>query len=415
MTDTPLRVEKPQGTNDPTARKEPARSGSPHRISPHIAFLVIAQACFLIRPLQAQQSPAHEPDEHRLRQIVKDLTAPEFAGRSGAGGRKAAAYLVDQFRSLKLEPLWSGDFQQAIPGTEPGSVIGHNVGARLAGTDPLRKDECVILAAHFDHLGVRNGRLYPGADDNASGVAMMLEVARMIVESPQPPKRSIIFIGFDLEENSLFGSRYFVAHSPVPLEKVELFITADMISRALAGVCEKNVFAFGSEQAPGLRPWIEEAARGRELSVGLMGTDLLLLNRSDYGPFRSKSIPFLFFTTGENPRYHTVNDTPDTLDYPKLTAISRMIGQVVRKAADADQIPRWQSSPDNPFSEAVAIREVLETLAKNSERLKIGRAQLYVINNTLGLLDAVVKRGTITPDERARVIQACRFVLFTVL
>ena len=101
---------------------------------------------------------------------------------------------------------------------------------------------------------MRNGRLYPGADDNASGVAMMLEVARTIAQSPETPRRSLMFIGFDLEEAGLFGSRYFVAHSPVPLERVSLFITADMISRALAGVCDSHVFVMGSENAPGLRP-----------------------------------------------------------------------------------------------------------------------------------------------------------------
>jgi Peptidase family M28 len=447
MTNARLRGKKPQGTIDPPARFDlpsrdfqarslrpvppplegEARGGAFRSPAPQtcraitaarpflLAFLLLAQAAVLNPPIRARQAVAQEPQEPRLRQVVKDLTAPEFAGRSGAGGQKAAAYLVDEFRALKLEPLWSGDFQQAIPGKEPGSVIGHNVGARLGGSDPLRKDEYVILAAHFDHLGVRNGRLYPGADDNASGVAMMLEVARVMAESPRPPRRSLLLIGFDLEENSLFGSRYFVAHSPVPLEKVSLFITADMISRALAGVCEKNVFVFGSEHAPALRPWIDEAARGRNLSVGLLGTDLLVLNRSDYGPFRSKSIPFLFFTTGENPRYHTPDDAPETLDYPKLTAISRTIAQVVRKAVDAEEIPHWQSSPDNPFAEAVAIRDVLEALARNSEQLKIGRPQLYVINNTLGSLDGIVKRGKIKPEERARVIQACRFVLFTVL
>jgi hypothetical protein len=361
----------------------------------------------------AAQAPA-QPDEPRLRAVVKDLTAPEFGGRSGAGGAKAAAYLVDRFRSLKLEPLFDGDFLQAIPGKEPGSIIGHNVGARLHGSDPVLKDQCVILAAHFDHLGVRKGRLYPGADDNASGVAMMLEVARTIVESPDRPKRSLFFIGFDLEEAGLWGSRYFVAHSPVPLERVSLFVTADMISRALAGVCDSHVFVMGSEHAPGLRPWIEEAARGRPLAVDLMGADLLVLNRSDYGPFRSRGIPFLFFTTGESPQYHTAQDTPDSLDYPKLTAISRMIGEVVRKAASAPEVPRWQSPPDNPFAEAVAIRDVLGILSKNSEKLKIGRPQLFLINNTLALLDGIVERGSITPDERSRVIQACRIVLFTV-
>ncbi len=166
-----------------------------------------------------------------------------------------------------------------------------------------------------------------------------------------------MFIGFDLEEIGLFGSRYFVAHSPIPLERVVLFITADMISRSLGGVCEKHVFVMGTEHAPALRPWIEKAARGRPLTVGLLGSDILVLNRSDYGPFRTRSIPFLFFTTGENPRYHTPQDTPETLDYPKLAEISRLIHQVVVDSVSAPSIPRWQSNPDNPLSEAVTIRE----------------------------------------------------------
>jgi hypothetical protein len=140
-----------------------------------------------------------------------------------------------------------------------------------------------------------------------------------------------------------------------------------------------------------------------------------VLNRSDYGPFRSRSIPFLFFTTGENPCYHTPRDTPDTLDYPKLTNIAQMIHQVVRTALDAPAVPRWQAQPDNPMAEAVAIREVLTILSKNSQTLKIGVAQSYVIKSTLSLLDEIVERGTITPDERARVIQGARIVLFTVL
>ncbi len=151
------------------------------------------------------------------------------------------------------------------------------------------------------------------------------------------------------------------------------------------------------------------------MTVGLLGADILVLNRSDYGPFRSRGIPFLFFTTGENPRYHQPDDTADTLDYPKLTAISRMIDQVVAKAADAPAVPRWQKNQDDPFAEAVTIHDVLVLLVKNSEKLKIGGPQLFLINNTLATLEGIVERGSITPDERARVIQAARLVLFTVL
>ena len=140
-------------------------------------------------------------------------------------------------------------------------MIGRNVGAMLRGSDPTLRDQWIILAAHFDHLGIRGGKLYPGADDNASGVAMMLEAARCVTRAPALPKRSIMFIGFDLEEAGLFGSRYFVAHSPVPLERVVLFVTADMIGRALAGVCEDHVFVIGTEHAPGLRPGSSRPAR----------------------------------------------------------------------------------------------------------------------------------------------------------
>ncbi len=92
-----------------------------------------------------------------------------------------------------------------------------------------------------------------------------------------------------------------------------------------------------------------------------------------------------------------------------------MIYQVVAKAADAPAVPRWQKNPDNPFAEAVTIRDVLRLFVKNSEKLKIGAPQLFLINNTLATLEGIVERGSITPDERARVIQAARVVLFTVL
>ncbi len=377
-----------------------------------VSFGLATETCKAQEPRTL--APLH-PEQARLREVVELLASPEFGGRSGPGGEKTAAYLTEQFRRLKLEGLFGGEYTQVIPGKEPGSRIGRNVGAMLRGSDPVLREQWVIVAAHFDHLGVRGGKLFPGADDNASGVAMMLEVARCIVRAPSPPKRSVMFVGFDLEEVGLFGSRYFVAHSPVPLEHIALFITADMIGRALAGVCDDHVFVMGTEHAPKLRPWIEEAGRGRPLIVGLLGSDLLVLNRSDYGPFRSRSIPFLFFTTGENPRYHTPQDTPDTLNYAKLTSIAGLIEQVVGNALSAPELPRWQTKPDNPLAEAVTIRDVLRLLAKNSAHLEIGIAQRFVIDNTLSLVEEIVTRGTITPDERSRVVQGARIVLFTVL
>ena len=382
-----------------------------HLLAIGAVWVILASPCWARGP----EAGASKPDPARLRAIVETLASPEFGGRSGAGGDKAAAYLVDRFRAIGLEGLFGGDYSQAIPGKEPGTEIGRNVGAVLRGADPKLRDEWIIVAAHFDHLGVRGGKLYPGADDNASAVAMMLEAARCVKEAPAPPKRSVMFIGFDLEEAGLYGSRYFVAHSPVPLDRIALFVTADMIGRSLAGICGDHVFVMGTEHTPGLRPWIDQAGRGRPLTVDILGADILVLNRSDYGPFRSRGVPFLFFTTGESPCYHTPQDTPDSLDYPKMTAVAQMIFQVVRTALDAPRVPRWQDHPDHPVAEAVAIRDVLRILSDHGEALQIGIAQSFVIRSTLVLLDGIVERGTITPEERARVIQGARVVLFTVL
>ena len=390
-------------------------------LGPWIALIAIAETG-LFRSVEAQPEPktaernprvAAAPDEGRMRSEVAMLASPEYGGRRGEGGRKTAAHLVAQFQALGLEPLFNGVYEQPIPGAAGGPDQGRNVGARLVGTDPLHRDEWIILSAHYDHLGVRGGVLYPGADDNASGVAMMLEVARALVQAPERPRRSLMLIGFDLEEIGLFGSRYFVEHPPVPLDQVKLFVTADMIGRALGGVCTANVFVMGTEHAPELRPWIETSARAEPLVVGLLGSDLLVLNRSDCGPFRARGVPYLFFSTGENPCYHSPEDTADTLDYAKLAAISRVILGVVREAAVSDQVPAWRAIPDNPLAEAVAVRDVLKTLLENREALKIAPARTLLMTNTLLSLDAIVARGAITPAERTTMVNVARIILFS--
>ena len=133
--------------------------------------------------------PAHgaaacrSPKQARLRKVVEVLASPEFGGRSGAGGEKTVC-LPDRpiSRAQARAACSTANIVQPIPGKEPGTDQGRNVGAHACGAPTRRsRDQWVIVAAHFDHLGVRGGMLYPGADDNASGVAMMLEVARSIV------------------------------------------------------------------------------------------------------------------------------------------------------------------------------------------------------------------------------------------
>ena len=360
-----------------------------------------------------------EPELDRLKQHVTTLASPEFLGRRDAGAAKAREYLLADFARLKLAPLFGDSFRQDIT-DEAGRVLGVNVAGFIPPSDPKFADQWIILGAHYDHLGVINGVTYPGADDNASAVAMLLEVARGFVESPAEPRRGVIFVGFDLEERGpngefgLRGSQFFARHPPRPLDQVRLFITADMIGRSLGGICPEDVFVLGSEREPGVRPWIEQAAAGRPVRVNLLGSDVLVIDRSDYGPFRTRQVPYLFFTTGENPLYHSPRDVAATIDYAKLTAISRVMAGVVRSASAAEVVPPWAEVPDYPIAEAAAFRRVFQTLLDHREPLKMGAFQAALLRQAIATADAAIARGAMTGADRTAIIRAAQLVLFTV-
>jgi hypothetical protein len=363
---------------------------------------------------------AGEPDLARLKTHVETLASPEFAGRRGEGAAKARAYLIDEFKKLKLEPLFGDSFTQNITGKGPDDVQGVNVGVKIIGNDSALADQWVILGTHYDHLGQSGKVIFPGADDNASGVAMMLEVARTIAGSPEKPRRSIAFVGFDLEERGpkgefgLRGSQFFARHPPVGLDKVGLFVTADMIGRSLGGVLDSTAFVLGSEHEPEVRTWISKAAEGKPVKLALLGSDMLVIDRSDYGPFRSRKIPYLFFTTGESPVYHTPRDVAETIDYPKLEAISRIIAGVIREGLDSPVKPVWAPVPDYPVVEALAVRDVLQTLLVHKEAFSIGAYQLTLMNQTIGWIDEIERRGSMTPAERTRIARTAQLIMFTV-
>jgi Zn-dependent M28 family amino/carboxypeptidase len=245
----------------------------------------------------------------------------------------------------------------------------------------------------------------------------MLELARCLskADPAHRPKRSIAFVGYDLEENGLWGSRYMAEHPPFPLDRLKLFITADMIGRSLGGVCDEYVFVMGTEYTPGLQPWLEAAGKDLSLRPALIGSDLLLFDRSDYGPFRKKKIPYLFFSTGESPVYHTPEDKPDTIDYPKLTEISRMIHRVASEAASSPSVPGWVTKPEHPLAEAIVVREVLMRLLEHQAELSFKPAHARWVKSQISDLDEAIRRGVLTPLERRRMVINAQLILYSVL
>ena len=377
-------------------------------------------AGILVALIYVPDLQAAEPDLTRLRDHVTRLASPEFLGRRDRGAELARDYLIAEFRKLNLTPLFGDSFRQEVTGAEPGAILGVNLGAKLEPTDPKFADEWIILGAHYDHLGQVGQTVYPGADDNASGVAMMLEVARSLIDHPEIKRRGIMFVGFDLEERGpkgefgLRGSQFFAGHPPVPLDQVRLFVTADMIGRSLGGVCLDDVFVLGSENEPGVRPWINQAAEGKAVRVNLLGADVLVIDRSDYGPFRTRQIPYLFFTTGENPVYHSPRDIAATLNYEKLTEISRIIAEVIRSASQAESVPMWATTPDYPVAEAEGFRNVFRTLLDHRDDLKLGIYQVALIKRAIQTADTVITRGSMLPEERNVLARTAQVVLFTV-
>ncbi len=201
------------------------------------------------------------------------------------------------------------------------NVIGY-----IPGSDPKLKNECVIIGAHFDHVGIGKygtmdtkyrGQIHNGADDNASGTVGVIELAEAF--SKNPPKRSLLFIGFTAEDVGIFGSRYYAYLQPViPLEKTIAMLNLDMISRNSTDY----IYIGGAFYSTDLMKMVERANK-------LVGFELLynigLLNKaSDQAPFLRKEIPAAFFFAGDHEDYHTPNDDVDKINPDKLEKTTKL-------------------------------------------------------------------------------------------
>ena len=279
-------------------------------------------------------------DAARLMRDVEALSAPEMEGRlSGTpGNKRAQAFIAAQFKDIGLEPL-NGAFEQKFSfkkttrGTVQDVPDAANLMALVGGT--AERDRYVVVSAHYDHLGVRGGQVYRGADDNASGVAAMLAAARWF--RAHPPRQSLLFVAFDAEEEGLQGARHFVAHPPVPLDRISTVLNLDMVGRG-----DKNVlFVTGTHHYPALKPIVEDAARGRSITI-TFGHDQPGLppgddwtQSSDHGPFHTARVPFLYFGVEDHPDYHKPSDTADKIPRAFYAEAVEMVLSTVQRLADA--------------------------------------------------------------------------------
>lgn len=385
--------------------------------------LAIAVACVLgAGLLRADEAPL---SAGALRRHVEYLASEPLEGRGTPRGKQLALeYLRRNFEELGLDPLFENQsWFQEIPGSkskagEP-TRMGRNIGACLPGSDPKLKDEIIILSAHYDHLGIRGGEIYPGADDNAGSVAMLLEVARSLTQSKTRLRRTVVFLSCDLEEHLLWGSRWFVAHPPFPLEKVKLFITSEMIGRDLGDLPLKTIFVLGTEHGTGLSELVRECSPKDKLQAAPLGIDLIGV-RSDYGPFWNEKIPFLFFSGGEHPDYHQPTDLADRLDYERASLVAQMVERICRSAANSDAHPEWIDKPTHSLDEVRTLQRITQLLLDTDDAARaVGKRRLtelqrFTVSNVHSRTRQIIERGALLPDERPWLVRSSQILLLTV-
>ena len=292
--------------------------------------------------------------EDRLSVLRIDNTAGD-AGIPVIGiSQKAAADLLN---NEMLIDLAVGITREEVP--------AYNVVGVLEGSDPILKNENIIIGAHYDHLGrggegslaPRSGEIHHGADDNASGTAGVIELARLFSAQRPGLKRTLVFIAFSGEEEGLLGSNYYVNHPLVPLAKTVAMINMDMIGR----MKDHKLVIGGVGTA---KEWRDILAKDKAFE--------LILNEDGYGPsdhssFYGKQVPVLFFWTGTHSDYHKPSDTSDKINYTDEARILGMVARVVRDVDGADKRLTYTTAKTDPAQRPLGFRVYLGTIPNYAE------------------------------------------------
>lgn len=282
------------------------------RLLPSLFLSVVAAGV-----LRAQPAP-RDASTRVLMARLSALSADSMEGRRTGtpGNARARAYLIRQLAAMQATPLGpSFEHPFRLPARGAGatdSITGTNVLARIPGRNS--DGPVLVMSAHYDHLGVRDGEVYNGADDDASGCVALLTVAEQLLRDP--PEHDVILAFFDAEEMGLQGARAFVNAPPVPLARVAANLNLDMVARQDAGL----LWVSGTSHSPFLRPIAEAASKASGVGVSF-GHDTRDLkpgddwtNSSDHGPFHAKGIPYLYLGVEDHPDYHKPGDDAGKVD-----------------------------------------------------------------------------------------------------
>lgn len=251
----------------------------------------------------------------RIMSRLSALSADSMEGRRAGspGSRRARAWIIGQLTAIGAQPLGTSfQYPVKLPAREGMDTLGANIVVRIPGK--AAGGPIMVASAHYDHLGVRNGVVYNGADDDASGCVTLITMAERLLK--QPPLHETLLVFFDSEESGLLGSKAFVANPPVPLARIAFDLSLDMVSRQDGGA----LWVAGTSHYPFLQAPAEAVAKGAAITVKF-GHDTRTLkpgddwtSSSDHGPFHEKGIPFLYLGVEDHADYHKPGDDAAKID-----------------------------------------------------------------------------------------------------
>src|SRR5258706_863682 len=320
-------------------------------------------------------------DELKLKQHIKILSADSLQGRGtgSEGERMAAGYIESQFKKMKLQPVGqSSGFRQSFP--FKGGIHGtgtEGTANNLIGFIDNKAAQTIVIGAHYDHLGLAEngssldanpqGKIHNGADDNASGVAGLIELARYFQKNKIKEKYNFLLIAFSGEELGLFGSKYFTEHPPIDLAKVNYMINLDMIGRLDPVTKALAVSGTGTSAV-----WENELKKLSNDNLKIK-TDSAGVGPSDHTSFYLKNIPVLHFFTGSHSDYHKPSDDWEKINFAGEKTVLELIVKIVE---DLDASPKLVFLPTKNKSMGSArsfkvTLGVMPSYTSNEEGLKV--------------------------------------------
>ncbi|KXK28313.1 MAG: peptidase M28 [Bacteroidetes bacterium OLB12] len=269
-------------------------------------------------------------NEAALISNLKFLSSDSLRGRKTGTPESTLAqtFIKDKFSELGLNPFGAG---YELPFEFNGRGGEKIKGVNLAGWIEGKKDSYIVISAHYDHVGERNGKIYNGADDNASGTSALFSIVEYFKKNK--PEHHIMIVAFDAEEMGLQGSRTFVAHPPVPRNKMIVNLNMDMVARADKG----ELVACGTFYYPHLKPMLE-GITSKQVKLVLSHDDPEKYEgqdnwtyASDHGSFHSAKIPFIYFGVEDHKDYHQPTDDFDLINPEVYKECVRVIVQAAAK------------------------------------------------------------------------------------